>query len=192
RVAPVKGLDPKLRNEFCPQVSPSQVRDAYGPHDGNEHTPRAIASQRQFHPREFDVVVGAPAEVAQVGADSPYYAGTIAFFGNMMRMEGSPTDATFAVPLPRAPEAFHAFVEAKNALLNVRILPAQGRGEKVPALKSASIRALILMRGLLLTTLFVGLFAQSVTHRPLVRVRHSSSSASSSSSSSSSFSSFAV
>jgi tyrosinase len=92
--------------------------------------------------REFDVVVGAPADVTQVGADSPYYAGTIAFFGNMMRMEGSPTDATFAVPLPRAPEAFHAFVETKNALLNVRILPAQGRGEKVPALKSASIRAL--------------------------------------------------
>src|SRR6266481_6604881 len=44
RVAPVKGLDPKLRNEFCPQVSPSQVRDAYGPHDGNERTRRAIAS----------------------------------------------------------------------------------------------------------------------------------------------------
>ena len=44
RVAPVKELDPKLRNEFCPQVSPSQVRDAYGPHDGNERTRRAIAS----------------------------------------------------------------------------------------------------------------------------------------------------
>jgi hypothetical protein len=44
RVAPVKGPDPKLRNEFCPQVSPSQVRDASGPHDGNEHTLRAIVS----------------------------------------------------------------------------------------------------------------------------------------------------
>src|SRR5215510_5692854 len=44
RVALVKGLDPNRRNEFCPQVSPSQVRDAYGPHDGNEHTRRAIAS----------------------------------------------------------------------------------------------------------------------------------------------------
>src|SRR5438034_5840518 len=42
--SPVKGLEPKLRNEFCPQVSPSQVRDAYGPHDGNERTRRAIAS----------------------------------------------------------------------------------------------------------------------------------------------------
>jgi hypothetical protein len=30
RVAPLKGPDPKLRNEFCPQVSLSQVRDACG------------------------------------------------------------------------------------------------------------------------------------------------------------------
>jgi hypothetical protein len=35
RVAPVKGPDPKLRNEFCPQASPSQVRDACGPRDAN-------------------------------------------------------------------------------------------------------------------------------------------------------------
>src|SRR5271169_850416 len=33
----------KRRNEFCPQVSPSQVRDAYGPHHGNECT-RSTAS----------------------------------------------------------------------------------------------------------------------------------------------------
>ena len=44
RVAPVKELDPKLRNEFCLQVSASQVRDACGPHDGSEHTLRAIIS----------------------------------------------------------------------------------------------------------------------------------------------------
>ena len=44
RVAHEKGPDPKPLNESCRQVSPSQVRDAFGPHDGNEHTPRAIAS----------------------------------------------------------------------------------------------------------------------------------------------------
>jgi|ERR1700730_4524233 len=44
RVARQKVPDPKLRNESCRQVSPSQVRDACDPHDGNEHTPRAIAS----------------------------------------------------------------------------------------------------------------------------------------------------
>jgi hypothetical protein len=44
RAAAEQRPDPKLRNESCRQVSPSQVRDAFGPHDGNEHTPRAIAS----------------------------------------------------------------------------------------------------------------------------------------------------
>jgi tyrosinase len=91
--------------------------------------------------REFDVVVGAPPGVTEVGADSPYYAGTIAFFGNMMQMEGTPNDATFAIPLPRAPQAFHG-LEATNALVSIRILPSQGHGEKAPALKAASIRAL--------------------------------------------------
>ena len=40
--------------------------------------------------REFDVLVGAPPDVMRVGADSPYYAGTSAFFGNMMQMKGMP------------------------------------------------------------------------------------------------------
>ncbi len=44
RVAPANGPDPKLRSASCLQVSLSRVRDAYGPHDGNEHTRRAIAS----------------------------------------------------------------------------------------------------------------------------------------------------
>jgi hypothetical protein len=33
----VKGPDPKLLNEFYPQVSPSQVRDASGPHDSKSN-----------------------------------------------------------------------------------------------------------------------------------------------------------
>src|SRR5258708_20936148 len=44
RVVPQKGPDPKLGNELCRPVSPSQVRDACGLHDGNEHTWRATAS----------------------------------------------------------------------------------------------------------------------------------------------------
>src|SRR5258708_3332144 len=44
RVVPQKGPDPKLRNESCRPVSPSQVRGAGGLHDGNEHTRRATAS----------------------------------------------------------------------------------------------------------------------------------------------------
>jgi tyrosinase len=98
--------------------------------------PNALSSAR-----EFDVLVGAPADVSQVDAHSPYYAGTIAFFGKMMNMAGMPADATFTVPLPKAPEAFHNFAAVTNAPVSIRIVPAQGHGEKAPALKAVTIRA---------------------------------------------------
>jgi tyrosinase len=50
-------------------------------------------------PRQFDILVNAPAGVSAVSPDSPYYAGTIAFFGGMSH--GS-TDVTFNVPLTKA------------------------------------------------------------------------------------------
>jgi tyrosinase len=143
----------KLRPSLKGTVKGNTAMLAISPELLNKHLASAqgaalIAEITLPHPgassigREFDVVVGAPAGVTKVGADSPYYAGTIAFFGNTMRMEGAPADATFAIPLPRAPEAFHGLAEARNPLLNIRVLPAQGFGEKVPALKSAEIRAL--------------------------------------------------
>jgi tyrosinase len=48
--------------------------------------------------REFDVIVGAPPGTTSVTADSPYYAGTIAFFGHMSGMK-MPMEATFSVPI---------------------------------------------------------------------------------------------
>jgi len=36
RVALEQGPDPKLQNESCSQVSPSQVRDAFGPHAASQ------------------------------------------------------------------------------------------------------------------------------------------------------------
>ena len=101
--------------------------------------PRPSASSSR---REFDVIVGAPPDVTKVGADSPYYAGTIAFFGNMTNMKGMPMDATFGVPLPKAPEAFHNFLSVANVSVNIRIVPTQGLGQTAPALKAASVLAL--------------------------------------------------
>ena len=86
------------------------------------------------------MLVGAPPGVTQVEADSPYYAGTVAFFGNMANMEGMAHDVTFAVPMPRAAEAFHGLAAA-NAAVNLRVVPTQGHGGKAPVLKSAFIRA---------------------------------------------------
>jgi len=89
--------------------------------------------------REFDVLVGAPPGVTSVDVDSPYYAGTIAFFGNMAHAHGM-AEATFAVPLPKKAEAFKLGAAA-IANVDIRIVPAHGRG-RAPALKAATIRAL--------------------------------------------------
>lgn len=92
--------------------------------------------------REFDVIVNAPAGVTEVGADSPYYAGTVAFFGKMMGMEGMVMDATFAVPLPKSPQTFRSLGAAANTAVNIRIVPTQRRARRAPALRAVSVRAL--------------------------------------------------
>jgi tyrosinase len=107
--------------------------------------PTLIAEVRVQRPgpraltRAFDVIVGAPAGVTHVDPSSPYYAGTIAFFGHMNHDMNMSEDATFAVPLPKRPEAFHS-LEATNVAVNIRIIPAQARGQATP-LKAVSVRA---------------------------------------------------
>jgi tyrosinase len=91
--------------------------------------------------RSFDVFVGAPAG-AKLDADSPYFAGTVAFFGNMTHMSGMPSDVTFNVPLPKAPEAFRALGAAASTSVSVQIQPSYGHGGKAPMLKGLSIRPL--------------------------------------------------
>jgi tyrosinase len=89
--------------------------------------------------REFDVLVGAPDGVNQVGTDSPYYAGTAAFFGGMHHMAGMTEDATFLVPLPKHKEAFKGLGAAANVAVSIRVVPSGG-GASV--LKSAIVRSL--------------------------------------------------
>jgi tyrosinase len=92
--------------------------------------------------REFDVLVNAPAGVTQVGADSPFYAGTIAFFGpTMPGMKMSP-DVTFAVPLPRTLQAFTALAATNRTALNIRVVPSHGQAAPAPVLRAVSIGAL--------------------------------------------------
>ncbi len=53
-------------------------------------------------PREYDVLVNAPPGTRAVDVSSPYYVGTISFFGFM---PGMVMDATFKVPLTKLPAA---------------------------------------------------------------------------------------
>jgi tyrosinase len=91
--------------------------------------------------RQFDVLVGAPAGENQVNTESPYYAGTIAFFGGDMHMEGMSSDATFLVPLPKQKEAFHGLGAAAggNVAVNIRVVPSGG-GASV--LKAVTVRTM--------------------------------------------------
>ncbi|MGO4777523.1 tyrosinase family protein, partial [Lysobacter sp. 2RAB21] len=75
--------------------------------------------------REFDVLVNAPAGVSHVDASSPYYAGTIAFFGPTMPNMAMSHSATFAVPLRKTLQAFSSS-NAENAgtRLNIRLVPS--------------------------------------------------------------------
>lgn len=91
--------------------------------------------------REFHVLVGAPPGLTEVTADSPYYAGTVAFFGTMAHAHDTPDGATFAVPLPRAPQAFKGLA-AVNASVDISIVPAHGPRRSTPLLKSATVRSL--------------------------------------------------
>jgi tyrosinase len=89
--------------------------------------------------RQFDVLVGAPADATHVNADSPYYAGTVSFFGGMMHMPGMSSDATFLVPLPKRKEAFAGLAAGKSVAVSIRVVPSGG-GASV--LKAATVRAL--------------------------------------------------
>lgn len=92
--------------------------------------------------REFDVLVNAPPGVTQVSADSPYYAGTVAFFGSMMPGMQMSHDATFAVPLPRTLRAFTTLGAANNATLTIQVVPSRGQRGGAPALKAVSVGTL--------------------------------------------------
>jgi tyrosinase len=88
--------------------------------------------------RAFHVLVGAPADVTDADANSPYFAATVAFFGGMSHQHGT-GDATFAVPLPRTQQAFRS-LGATNATVEIRIVPVGGTHQPL-LLKGATIRA---------------------------------------------------
>ena len=90
--------------------------------------------------REFHVLVGGP-DVTEVDTNSPYYAGTVAFFGSMSHAHGPAAEATFAVPLPKAPQGFTGLAAATTTV-NLRIVPAYGPQRTTAVLKAATIRSL--------------------------------------------------
>jgi tyrosinase len=119
---------------------------------GNAENPRPLMAQVTLtrpegtsSPRQFRVFVGAPANATNLGTDSPYYAGTVGFFGAPMAGMHMSHDTTFAVPLPATVHAAAAApsptASAANANLSISVAPANGQ-EAAPVLKAVSVGAL--------------------------------------------------
>lgn len=90
--------------------------------------------------RSFDVLVNAPDTVTDVEPDSPYYAGTLAFFGPGMAGMDMAHTTTFTLPLPRTLPAFRQLQDG-SATLDIRLVPQGGIGEapKVSAVTIVSV-----------------------------------------------------
>lgn len=88
--------------------------------------------------REFDVLINAPDRVDRVEVDSPYYAGTVAFFGPGMPGMDMSHETTFTLPLPRGLPAF-ADGKASGAKLDIRLVPSSGQTLRAPKVLSARI-----------------------------------------------------
>lgn len=93
--------------------------------------------------RQFRVFVGAPPNATDLGVDSPYYAGTVGFFGPQMAGMRMSDEATFAVPLSTELHALAAALtpNATHTTLAIRVTPING-DEATPVLKAFSIGAL--------------------------------------------------
>jgi tyrosinase len=95
--------------------------------------------------REFDVLINAPDNVTSAGPGSPYYAGTVAFFGHMANM-AMPMDASFAVPLPKTPQVAanlkagapgNRAAAPAQTTISIRVVPANGG--TIPELKAVTL-----------------------------------------------------
>ncbi|ROU06686.1 tyrosinase family protein [Lysobacter enzymogenes] len=91
--------------------------------------------------REFDVLVNAPADMTEVGPDSPYYAGTLAYFGPTMPGMKMSHNTTFAVPLPKTLRALTQAASANSAAqLNIRVVPAGPLAAEPVRVNAVSVR----------------------------------------------------
>jgi tyrosinase len=92
--------------------------------------------------RSFDVLLNAPPGVTRVAADSPFFAGRVAFFGpTMANMQGP---VTFLVPLPGTQSGAQVKALAAtnaNTTLNVAVVPARGSGP-APTVEGVFIQVL--------------------------------------------------
>ncbi len=103
----------------------------------------AISFSRPEKDRSFDVLINAPHGTITVDTDSPYYAGTVAFFGPPMSGMAMSDKATFTITLPRTLKIFHTAYPGEFATLTFTIVPSVNTpGEQPLIIQSLTVRAL--------------------------------------------------
>jgi tyrosinase len=89
----------------------------------------------------FQVLVGAPANMTHATADSPFFAGTISFFGHSAahggHMGGDNATQTFLIPLPQQAAVFQP--SGNTAGVNIRVVAANS-ATAAPVVRSVAIR----------------------------------------------------
>ena len=87
-------------------------------------------------PRTFAVLVNAPPGNTDTSPKSPYFAGTIGFFGFMPGMSGMSVD--FEVPLTRVLKTLKA---SKDKTLSIQVVPLAGKGATLQAVRASTVEA---------------------------------------------------
>lgn len=103
----------------------------------------AISFSRPEKGRSFDVLVNAPQGTTTVDTDSPYYAGSIAFFGPPMSGMAMSDEVTFTLTLPQTLKIFHTTYTDEFATLTFTVVPSVNTpGGQPLMIQTLSVRAL--------------------------------------------------
>lgn len=152
--APGFGSDlaaPSARLAALPKLSAGKVRNGVGTvalaaAQSDNQVAQITVTRRPGadSPRQYTILVNAPEGVTTAEPGSPYYGGTIGFFGPSM--SGMPHDSTFTVPLHQAPlrklaASAKAGANAAPQQLQLRLVPGDGVGAALP-IKALSLQAM--------------------------------------------------
>lgn len=102
-----------------------------------------ISFNRPDKGRGFDILVNAPQGMTTVDTDSPYYAGTVAFFGPPMSGMTMSDDTAFTIILPQTLEIFHTAHAGEFATLTFTVVPSVNTQDEQPLIiQTLTVRAL--------------------------------------------------
>ncbi|PJR90799.1 tyrosinase [Ochrobactrum sp. 695/2009] len=102
----------------------------------------SVGFDRPDSDRNFDVLVNAPQATTSVTTSSPYYGGSIAFFGPSMSHMAMSSEAIFTITLPRTLQIYRNVYPNDLATLTFKVVPSGYTGP-VPPVQPLTIKTLV-------------------------------------------------